>query len=442
MVNSSGCNYSALFVEYGIEYIEDANWLTVGVPDFNNKWILFLGLRVDNTIDVLNLVLPALKKSKAIFRVIKNSFLQYKLNGGGFGKWEIGKAVSVYTSSEKQAIDLVSEFSVLTIAFEGPDLYNACRVNNIVYVCYSKVSNVDGEVRVNFSIPKRMPFNIQKDKNRLRKTGFYLRGYIPVSKLYSNGKVDIYKAVDLKKMSWCVLKIAKKNTAEDENGRDMDDRIFWEKNVLCELSDIVFIPRCIDYFVISKRSCLVVEYFPGVVLYEKIDSIFKGGKRWVDIGEKIQHEILSCFLGIVVMIREIHFRLYVYRDISNSNIIISPAGKLCLIDFELSYSLNAGLPTPPFILGTHGFVAPEQINVSSPKIAEDIYSLGALLIYMLTDVRPVKIIAEDIEITKKNIEAIVPVCCLVQLAMSCLDVNPKNRPSINYIIDVVKQSLN
>jgi len=72
----------------------------------------------------------------------------------------------------------------------------------------------------------------------------------------------------------------------------------------------------------------------------------------------------------------------IHRDIKPSNVMISPDGKLFLLDF------NAARPdVPKFedtkLLGTKGYAAPEQYGFGSSSVCTDIYAVGMLVNTML-----------------------------------------------------------
>ncbi len=74
------------------------------------------------------------------------------------------------------------------------------------------------------------------------------------------------------------------------------------------------------------------------------------------------------------------------------NIMLTPSGRLKLIDFGIAKECRRGERIKGESLGTRGFAAPEQYKGGSNKLDErtDIYSLGATLFYLATGVMPGK----------------------------------------------------
>jgi eukaryotic-like serine/threonine-protein kinase len=84
-----------------------------------------------------------------------------------------------------------------------------------------------------------------------------------------------------------------------------------------------------------------------------------------------------------------HGRGVLHRDLKPSNILIDQAGRPHVADFGLAKRLDAGpsLTTPGAIVGTPGYMAPEQVvgeGRGRVSPASDVYSLGAILYQMLT----------------------------------------------------------
>ncbi|MFT4978433.1 MAG: hypothetical protein ACI8S6_004343, partial [Myxococcota bacterium] len=84
----------------------------------------------------------------------------------------------------------------------------------------------------------------------------------------------------------------------------------------------------------------------------------------------------------------IHDRGWVHRDITPTNIMLLPDGSVKLMDFGVVKEPGAEMTVAGEVVGTVAYIAPEQIRGSQVDARADLYSLGAVLYFMLTGRRP------------------------------------------------------
>lgn len=98
-----------------------------------------------------------------------------------------------------------------------------------------------------------------------------------------------------------------------------------------------------------------------------------------------EQEAISIFTKLLDAFSYIHSRSCIHRDVKPSNIMIRPDGSVCVIDFGIAKdSKTTTGKTIGRIVGTDGYMSPEQANGYNIDTRTDIYSLGCLLHYMLT----------------------------------------------------------
>lgn len=183
----------------------------------------------------------------------------------------------------------------------------------------------------------------------------------------------------------CVIKQLKPVTNNPQMYQLIQQRFQREAATLESLGDgSDQIPKLYAYFSENGQFYLVQEWIPGHTLGRKVAT--EG-----PLDESAVREILVSLLQVLDYV---HSKRIIYRDIKPDNIILSQiSGKPVLIDFgavkeTMTTTVNfQGKTTYSIVLGTPGFMAPEQA-AGRPIYASDIYSLGMTAIYLLTGKLP------------------------------------------------------
>ena len=100
-------------------------------------------------------------------------------------------------------------------------------------------------------------------------------------------------------------------------------------------------------------------------------------------------EVLSAGLHLSTIVAEIHRRGVIHKDINPANILVSDAGAVTLIDFDLATTFAEERPEfahQSEITGTLAYLAPEQSGRTGRLVDQraDLYALGATLYAMAT----------------------------------------------------------
>ena len=164
-------------------------------------------------------------------------------------------------------------------------------------------------------------------------------------------------------------------------GREKAVRLFEQEALrLHELGERSSIPTLLAYFEHRQRLYLVQQFVEGDTLLQEL------GQQGVFSEQKIR-EVLA---GVLPILKFIHDRNVIHRDITPSNIVRCHLNhKLVLIDFGVAKLLNAttfGLAGTK--IGTEGYAPIEQLRNGKAYPASDLYSLGVTCIYLLTQTRP------------------------------------------------------
>jgi serine/threonine protein kinase len=170
--------------------------------------------------------------------------------------------------------------------------------------------------------------------------------------------------------------------SEDDSGicKNSEEMFRQEAEILCKLSH-PNLPRILDFFSLGNLHYLVMEYVEGETLYDILTKTpgFIEENTLRDWGTQIC-EALEYLHGMEPPI--------IYRDIKPRNIILTPSGKLKLIDFGIARLFSEGKSNDTIIIGTPGFAPPEQYGKGQTDERSDIYSLGVTLYNLATKIDP------------------------------------------------------
>ena len=112
---------------------------------------------------------------------------------------------------------------------------------------------------------------------------------------------------------------------------------------------------------------------------EKING--KSLQDYIENGENFS--VRDTMKNLVAIVRQIHKQGVVHCDIKPSNIILCEDGKVVLVDFGSACEKKGKRNKMAFV--SRGFSAPELYHDGKIDFKTDIYSIGAVLYYMLTD---------------------------------------------------------
>jgi serine/threonine protein kinase len=152
----------------------------------------------------------------------------------------------------------------------------------------------------------------------------------------------------------------------------------------------------------EARAVAALDHPNVVPLYEagEEDGTVYIVTRWVDgteLGTLIHSEnplepgrAARIAAQIAAALEMAHEKGLIHRDVKPSNVILTPEDHVYLTDFGLAKRAGTapGLTAVDQMLGTVDYVAPELIEGSEPDARSDIYSLGCVLMEMLTGEPP------------------------------------------------------
>lgn len=134
----------------------------------------------------------------------------------------------------------------------------------------------------------------------------------------------------------------------------------------------------------AGTAYFVEENHTGQPLIEFV----KKSRRHNEAGLDWRLHALSLAAQLASAFKHAHHRNVLHRDLSPSQVVITPDGGLKVTQFGIAKvlygSAQSPLQLPPDSLGTIGFLAPEFFMGKPFTRKSDIYSLGGLFYYLLT----------------------------------------------------------
>ncbi len=135
------------------------------------------------------------------------------------------------------------------------------------------------------------------------------------------------------------------------------------------------LPKIYDIIEGNGHIYVVMDYIEGESLKKKFD---REGKCSVE-------EVVNWGKQLADILEYLHTRKpypIIYSDMKPHNIMLTPEGKIKLIDFGISVTSETKKNAPNF--GTEAYAAPEQLSNRQTDRRTDIYSLGVTLYQLVT----------------------------------------------------------
>lgn len=199
--------------------------------------------------------------------------------------------------------------------------------------------------------------------------------YRIIEKLGSGGMGDVFLAQDIRLDRKVAIKMLPAKSIGNEQAKR---RLFREAKAAATLDH----PNiCAIYEVGEEGDCayIAMQYIEGRTLSHMIKNNPLSPLEVVDIG-----------IQAAEALAEAHSRGVIHRDIKPQNVIITPRGQVKILDFGLAKilrdenalhtgELDSRLTETGEVVGTVGYMSPEQLRDLPLDARSDLFSLGVLL---------------------------------------------------------------
>ncbi len=199
----------------------------------------------------------------------------------------------------------------------------------------------------------------------------YMAGYKLIEIVGMGGMGKVFRAIDVNKKREVALKVLNPAITKDAENKK---RLTNEGKILASFNH----PTIVKVYEIGEteeHTYLAMEYLSGGTLYEHI-------KKNKILSEK---ETLKFALQICEGLEIIHDGNCIHRDLKSHNIMFNSKGNIKIMDFGLSKAPLVSIMTSiGTVMGTLGYVAPEQVTGTECDFRTDIFSLGVVMYEMTT----------------------------------------------------------
>jgi serine/threonine protein kinase/tetratricopeptide (TPR) repeat protein len=259
--------------------------------------------------------------------------------------------------------------------------------------------------------------------------GSRLAQYEVTGQLGSGGMGEVYRARDLRLARDVAIKVMADHIAADPG---MRERFETEARAVAALSH-PSIMSIHELGVADGRSFAVMELLEGQTLRKRLES---GALPW--------REAVRMGVDVAEGLAAAHSKGIIHRDLKPENVFITSEGQVKILDFGLALhrvdvtdgEQVTGMRTlPGLVLGTFGYMSPEQVLGERVDGRSDIFAAGCLLYEMLTGRRlftggtPNEMIAGLLRTGLPDLSALDPIVPaeLRTIIARCVDRDPGRR---------------
>ncbi|MHC9538232.1 MAG: serine/threonine protein kinase [Vulcanimicrobiota bacterium] len=252
----------------------------------------------------------------------------------------------------------------------------------------------------------------------------------------SYGTVYLVNEVNNQRIRWALKEMVETSIPEDEREHAID--LFRREAAVLSRLNHPGIPTVKNFFSICQRHYLVMEFIDG----DNLEAVKEEAVKESENGILEYNMILDWAIQLGLIINLLHRAEpdpIIFRDLKPLNIMLTYSEKrIMLVDFGICRYFSPVKLKDTQFLGTLGFSPPEQYGRGQSDQRSDIYSYGATLYYLLTNVDmeghafkfpPIHTLNKGVPLYFEKI------------IMKCLSMNPGERfQSMDEILELLKKS--
>jgi serine/threonine-protein kinase len=192
--------------------------------------------------------------------------------------------------------------------------------------------------------------------------------YEVVQHVASGGFGDVYEARDLNLQRPVAIKLLQQRFTDHD---DVKNSFFQEARALARLRN----PHVVEVYDVGSlgdRIWIAMEFLEGRTLRDELeeDEVF-------DVARALKYTI-----AVLGAIAAAHEQGIVHRDVKPENVFVD-GERVLLGDFGTAKVLSAARPHAHKVVGTAGYMSPEQTRLEPVDARSDLYAVGLVLYEML-----------------------------------------------------------
>ena len=210
-----------------------------------------------------------------------------------------------------------------------------------------------------------------------------------VDKLGEGGMGEVYRAEDTKLDREVAIKVLPEAVAQDSDRLARFER---EAKAVAALSHPNIL-AVYDFGSDEGLAFVVTELLEGETLRDRLDQAALSPRKAADLGRQVARGLAAA-----------HDKGIVHRDLKPENLFLTRDGRIKILDFGLATEVltsgaagsteesqvetRTSLTTPGTVLGTVGYMSPEQVRGEGADARSDIFSFGSVLYEMIGGALP------------------------------------------------------